>query len=107
METQLNKEHTRETERLCCKLFKVHGHITRRQYSEHDHGRLAKFKIYYEDYIASLNNVLKVIEPLNYKKSTKHEGWILAMQKELEALEENETWEITTLPTNKRATYYK
>lgn len=52
---------------------------------------LQNSEYYSEDYSASLNNVLKVVEPLNYKEAEKHEGWILTMQKEVQALEENGT----------------
>ena len=45
-------------------------------------------------------------EPRNYKEalnSTNAQQWKQAMEKELEAIEENETWELTNLPKGRRA----
>lgn len=44
------------------------------------------------------NNVLRVREPLHYTvytEAAKDEGWVQAMQSELDAFENNDTWELT------------
>lgn len=58
---------------------------------------------YSEEYICSLNNVLKIREPCNYEEAVKEQGWVEAMDRELSALEENATWELTDLPKGKKA----
>lgn len=42
-------------------------------------------------------------DPLTFKEGVKSTHWITAMNKELAALEENQTWELTTLPQGKKA----
>lgn len=37
-------------------------------------------------------------EPSHYKEAVRDEKWVKAMNEELDALEENHTWEITDLP---------
>lgn len=44
-----------------------------------------------ESYVAYMINVSKMQEPFSYKEVTKDKDWVEAMQKELQALEENET----------------
>ena len=48
-------------------------------------------------------NVSKVQEPHSYKQAAEDSNWVEAMQKELQALEENDTWELTKLPPGKKA----
>ncbi|XP_074347279.1 uncharacterized protein LOC141686120 [Apium graveolens] len=43
----------------------------------------------------------KSADPVIFKEAVKHECWINAMNSELEALELNDTWEVTTLPPSK------
>lgn len=50
-----------------------------------------------------MNNALRVTEPLNYKEATQSEGWKAAMETEMQALEENGTWELPKLPEGKKA----
>lgn len=38
---------------------------------------------------------------MSFKETVKHESWVNAMNEELEALESNNTWEITHLLTGK------
>ncbi|KAL0347878.1 UNVERIFIED_CONTAM: Retrovirus-related Pol polyprotein from transposon RE1 [Sesamum calycinum] len=42
-------------------------------------------------------------EPRTFAEANKHPQWRAAMDKELEALENNSTWDLTTLPAGKRA----
>ncbi|GKC78432.1 cysteine-rich receptor-like protein kinase 8, partial [Tanacetum coccineum] len=42
-------------------------------------------------------------DPINFKEAVVDPGWCAAMDVELKALEENGTWELTTLPLGKKA----
>lgn len=42
------------------------------------------------------------MEPATYEEAIKHECWTDAMKKELDALEKNQTWQVTDLPKGKR-----
>jgi len=42
-------------------------------------------------------------EPATYEQAAKHPGWVEAMNKEIQALQINNTWEEVPLPTHKRA----
>lgn len=42
-------------------------------------------------------------DPVSYKEAAKHQHWIDAMNTELAALENNDTWDITTLPAGKKS----
>lgn len=53
---------------------------------------------YSHEYNASLQNVFLIKEPNSYEEAIAHEGWKNAMQEELDALESNGTWEVTSLP---------
>lgn len=53
--------------------------------------------------IAFLGNVSNVKEPTTYVEASTKVEWIEAMNKELLALKQNNTWEITDLPIGKRA----
>ncbi|KAL2892553.1 Retrovirus-related Pol polyprotein from transposon TNT 1-94 [Bienertia sinuspersici] len=44
-----------------------------------------------------------VIEPKNYNRAKSHSGWVEAMNKEIKALEDNDTWIITKFPKGKKA----
>lgn len=50
-------------------------------------------------FVASISTVK---EPVNYQQVKCDPEWMKAMEEELRALEENETWEIVQLPKNKR-----
>lgn len=51
----------------------------------------------------SLNNVLAVKEPNSYAEACHDANWMKAMEEERKALEKNGTWEVTSLPKDKRA----
>jgi len=46
-------------------------------------------------------------EPTTYEHAAKHPGWVEAMNKEINALQNalqiNNTWDIVSLPSNKKA----
>lgn len=46
---------------------------------------------------------MKILEPTSYNLAKTHPGWVEATNKELAALEANDTWVITTLPKGKKA----
>ncbi|KAL8161067.1 hypothetical protein V2J09_012556 [Rumex salicifolius] len=58
---------------------------------------------HFQDYFASLSHVLAVHEPCHYSAAQGIPEWEEAMSKEVQALEENGTWELTTLPPGARA----
>ncbi|GJS73702.1 retrovirus-related pol polyprotein from transposon TNT 1-94 [Tanacetum coccineum] len=52
-----------------------------------------------KDHLAFLANVFDHIEPTSYSQACRNTDWMNAMEKELNALEQNITWELTELPT--------
>ncbi|PNX64178.1 L-type lectin-domain containing receptor kinase-like protein, partial [Trifolium pratense] len=42
-------------------------------------------------------------EPMSFAEAIKDSRWRLAMQQEIQALEDNNTWKVCSLPTNKKA----
>lgn len=50
-----------------------------------------------------MGNVFQIHEPTTYKIACKDENWTKAIQNEIKALEDNETWTITELLKDKRA----
>lgn len=50
-----------------------------------------------------LTSVSKVTEPNSYAEACNHQEWVDAMNKELQALKENNTWTIMPLPADKKA----
>lgn len=50
-----------------------------------------------------LSHTLHSHEPTHFKEAIKHTAWVNAMNEELDALEENNTWHITDLPPGKTA----
>ena len=63
----------------------------------------ADFADYPEEYVASLAHVLASLEPKSYPQAVSNPKWVDAMDKELYALDANETWEVTELPDGKKA----
>ncbi|XP_070026613.1 uncharacterized protein [Nicotiana sylvestris] len=58
----------------------------------------------YRSYV-SVFSVLK--EPYNFKEAIKNERWITAMKHEIQALEDNKTWEVVDLPPDKTSIGFK
>ena len=54
-------------------------------------------------HMAFFSNLSNLQEPISYDQACKDKGWIDAMQSELSTLEQNNTWELTELPSGKRA----
>lgn len=50
-----------------------------------------------------LQKIFKTQDPTYFKEAIKHPHWIEAMHKEIKALEDNETWSLVSLPSNKKA----
>jgi hypothetical protein len=53
------------------------------------------------------SNLSIMVEPTSYSTTVKDLGWCKAMDAELQALEENQTWILTDLPPGKDAVTYK
>ena len=50
-----------------------------------------------------MNTVGKIPDPKHFKEAARHSHWLQAMNEELDALESNNTWEVTDLPAGKTA----
>lgn len=50
-----------------------------------------------------LSSLTTQTDPVKFNQAVRDVNWVNAMNLELEALESNDTWEITTLPPNKKA----
>ncbi|GJT01644.1 retrovirus-related pol polyprotein from transposon TNT 1-94 [Tanacetum coccineum] len=58
------------------------------------------FSVKYRTFLAAVTNST---EPTRYAQVVKENKWCDAMKKEIDALESNGTWELTTLPPRKKA----
>nr|GEX67449.1 hypothetical protein [Tanacetum cinerariifolium] len=67
----------------------------------------ADFHNYPNDYVASLDHVLATSEPNSYFQAASDPKWVEAMEKELKALEINDTWELTKGFDQKEGVDYK
>ena len=54
-----------------------------------------------------LNKVSEISEPSSYLEASQDTGWITAMNKELDVLVANDTWELVPLPKGKKPIGYK
>ncbi|GKA24642.1 retrovirus-related pol polyprotein from transposon TNT 1-94 [Tanacetum coccineum] len=63
----------------------------------------ADFQSYPDEYVASLANVMATSEPNSYSQAVNDPKWVEAMEKELKALETNDTWVLTELPDGCKA----
>ena len=52
---------------------------------------------------AHLSHLSTVSEPHSYAEASMHQGWLEAMNKEISALEANNTWDLVYLPPGKKA----
>jgi hypothetical protein len=48
-------------------------------------------------------NFTSAEEPVSRNEAEKESIWLAAMREELKAIEDNDTWELTSLPANHRA----
>ena len=55
------------------------------------------------EFAAFLSHSTQITDPTHFKDAVKHPHWVSAMNEELQALELNDTWAITTLPHGKKA----
>ena len=42
-------------------------------------------------------------DPISYEEATSDEKWIQAMNEDIQSIQKNNTWELTTLPVEKKA----
>ncbi|XP_075099888.1 uncharacterized protein LOC142176373 [Nicotiana tabacum] len=61
-------------------------------------GRISKAPIWLKDYAFSA-----CIEPNSFKEAVQDDRWVEAMHQEIQALEDNKTWELVDLPIGKQA----
>ena len=60
----------------------------------------AKFSTRHRIFLA---NISIAVEPRSFKEAKKSDGWRMAMSNEIKALEDNNTWEMTSLSHGKKA----
>nr|GEW73491.1 ribonuclease H-like domain, reverse transcriptase, RNA-dependent DNA polymerase [Tanacetum cinerariifolium] len=71
--------------------------------SHFDHTPLRGFKTLNDLYENTEELLLAENEPKNYKESSSDKKWIEAMKVELDSINRNNTWELTTLPKGHKA----
>lgn len=49
-----------------------------------------------------LNSIFNVTEPTSFSQATLHPGWKQAMKSEIQALIDNQTWEVVKLPEGRK-----
>ena len=54
-------------------------------------------------HMACLTAIEEFPEPCSYEQAATHPGWVEAMEKEINALQTNNTWEVVDLPPHKKA----
>lgn len=52
---------------------------------------------------SSIGSKCQITEPKSYKEATSHPLWIAAMQSEIKALHDNQTWDLVVLPPGKKS----
>ncbi|XP_021722373.1 uncharacterized protein LOC110689848 [Chenopodium quinoa] len=63
---------------------------------------LVRFEFIPSEAKALINTITQVSEPVSYFEASRHPSWVKAMQKEIDALTANETWELVPLPKGKK-----
>ncbi|XP_074315635.1 uncharacterized protein LOC141651839 [Silene latifolia] len=59
-----------------------------------------KFSSRHKQFLAAITTS---VEPTSFKMAMQDDGWCQAMQEEIDALEQNGTWDLAELPPNKKA----
>lgn len=68
---------------------------------------LHSLSTYPKDYVSFLAHMFSLQEPSCYAQAKQDSGWVAAMEKELSALEKNQTWELVQLPKGQKAIHSK
>ncbi|GJT47683.1 ribonuclease H-like domain, reverse transcriptase, RNA-dependent DNA polymerase [Tanacetum coccineum] len=71
--------------------------------SHFDHTSLRGFRTLKDIYENTKELLLAEDEPKNYKEASSDQKWIKAMKAELDSINRNNTWELTTLPRGHKA----
>lgn len=58
-------------------------------------GLSTKYQYYVSKFLAE-------VEPANYEEAANDKRWVQAMKTEIQALEDNKTWELVPLPKGKK-----
>ena len=61
-----------------------------------------QFGVIPPEHIAYLSAIEEFPEPATYEQAAKHPGWVEAMNKEISALQVNNTWKNANLSANKK-----
>lgn len=69
-------------------------------YSITDHVHYAHLSKGYQDYVQCFS---ALVEPKSFKEASQDDRWVSAMQEEIKALEDNQTWDIVDLPVGAQA----
>nr|GFB67290.1 ribonuclease H-like domain, reverse transcriptase, RNA-dependent DNA polymerase [Tanacetum cinerariifolium] len=76
---------------------------TTNSYSHFDHTLLRGYRTLNDLYKNTEELLLAENEPKNYKEASSDQKWIKAMKVELDFINRNNTWELTTLPKGHKA----
>ena len=49
-----------------------------------------------------MHNISQIVEPANYEQASRDPQWVAVMDTELQALEDNQTWSMVSLPPGQR-----
>lgn len=82
-----------------------HAHTTSTQVAStvHPISNYLSYKIFSKTHKTFLAAITTNDEPKNFKQAIQNPKWIEAMKKEIQALEQNDTWTIKSLPEGKQA----